>query len=77
MKDIKKRFGKNVRNCRKAKEMTQVEVSSHAGLHQNYLSEIEKGKRNITLEIMQKLAEALNVEVKEFFEENHKFRDDS
>lgn len=70
MKDIKKIFGKNVRSCRKAKEMTQVEVSNLAGLHQNYLSEIEKGKRNITLEIMQKLADALNVEVKDFFEEN-------
>ena len=65
--DIKEIFGQKVKLMRKAKELSQEDLAKKSGLNRPYISAIEKGKRNISLEVIEKLAEALEIEIKEFF----------
>lgn len=66
---IEARFGRNVKLQRKERRMTQMMLAEKTGLHQNYISEIEHGKRNITLRVIEMIAEALEVQEKELFNE--------
>ncbi|UZD22287.1 helix-turn-helix transcriptional regulator [Algoriphagus halophytocola] len=67
--DIKEAFGQKVKLLRKAKELSQEDLADKSGLNRPYISAIEQGKRNVSLEVIEKLAEALDIEIKEFFEE--------
>ncbi|WP_235443290.1 helix-turn-helix domain-containing protein [Spiroplasma cantharicola] len=48
-------------------KLTQEELSFSSELHRNYISDTERGKRNISLKSVEKIAKALNVEPIEFF----------
>jgi transcriptional regulator with XRE-family HTH domain len=61
MLDIRKIVGRNVRRLRKAKELSQEELSFECELHRTYLSGVERGIRNPTVVIIQRIATALNV----------------
>lgn len=67
MVDIKKKFGQRLRNIRKQKKLSQEELSLKAGLHRTYISDIERGSRNVSLENIEKIARALNISKEEFF----------
>lgn len=62
------KFGKNVRDLRKAKGLSQEELAYKAGLHRTYIGMIERAEKNISLENIKKLANALDVELKVLFE---------
>jgi len=55
------RFGDNLRKVRKAKGISQEDLADKAGLHRTYISSVERGERNVTLETIDKLAKALGV----------------
>ena len=65
--DIKIILGQRVRDLRKLKGISQEELAFIAGLDRTYIASVEKGKRNISIVNITKLAEALNVTLKEFF----------
>ena len=67
MTDIKKVFGKNVRKYREKKKLTQERLAELCDLHRTYIGGIERGERNVSLENIQKIAEALGVKIKELF----------
>jgi len=58
-------FGRNVRATRKTKGWTQEQLAFEAGIKRAYLSEIESGKRNPSLEVVEKIALALDIDVRE------------
>ena len=60
-------FGEKVREIRKNKKLSQEELSNKAELHRTYIGMIERAERNITLANIEKIAKALNVEIKELF----------
>jgi transcriptional regulator with XRE-family HTH domain len=60
--DIEKVLAENVRGFRKLRDLTQKELASQSGLHQNYLADIERAERNITISSLIRVAMALNVE---------------
>ncbi|QHX36322.1 helix-turn-helix domain-containing protein [Spiroplasma sp. BIUS-1] len=68
-KDIIKTFSKNMKRIRVNAQLTQEELSFKSELHRNYISDSERGKRNISLKSVEKIAKALNVEPIEFFRE--------
>ncbi|WP_338985227.1 helix-turn-helix transcriptional regulator [Spiroplasma endosymbiont of Diplazon laetatorius] len=68
-KDIIKTFSKNMKRIRVNAQLTQEELSFSSELHRNYISDAERGKRNISLKSVEKIAKALNVEPIEFFRE--------
>ena len=65
--DIKKRFGLAVRQRRYELGISQEELSFRAGLHRTYISDIERGSRNTSLENIEKLAKALEISVSALF----------
>lgn len=56
-------FGQNVRRVRRLKEMSQEELAFRADISRTYLSEVERGERNISVDNMEALAEALEMEL--------------
>ena len=59
--DIAKRLGKNVRRLREAKGWSQEAFADEAGVHRTYVSDIERGARNPTIAVLEKLAKPLGV----------------
>jgi transcriptional regulator with XRE-family HTH domain len=60
-KQVKQRFGARLLALRKAKNMSQEELAFAADLDRSYLSAIERGKRNLSLVNIHRIAEALGV----------------
>ena len=54
-------FGRNVRQARKDKGWTQEQLAFEAGVKRAYLSEVENGQRNVSLDVVEKLAKALAI----------------
>ena len=65
--DIVKVFGKNVRRYRKEKGLSQEKLGELSGLHRTYISDIERFQRSISLENIQRIADALDVETYRLF----------
>lgn len=67
--EIKVRFGRNVRRLRVALGVSQEEFADRAGLHRTYISGMERGKRAPTIEVVEKLAKALDVPAGALFDD--------
>lgn len=59
--DIIKIFGTNVKLFRQRQNISQEKLAEKSGLHRTYISDIERFKRSISLENIQKIAIALNL----------------
>jgi len=57
------KFGERVREIRKEKELSQEELAHKADLHRTYIGMIERAEKNITLVNIEKIANALEVEI--------------
>ncbi|HEV7403098.1 MAG TPA: response regulator [Chthoniobacteraceae bacterium] len=66
--DVKSCFGRAVRSERFALHISQEELADRAGLHRTYISDVERGTRNLSLESIGKLAAALKLSVAGLFE---------
>ncbi len=66
--DITEKFGLRLKTLRKEKGLSQEELAERSGLNRPYISGIEKGKRNVSIETVEKLSQALYVPVRDFFE---------
>lgn len=71
----KKLIGLRIKELRKSKGLFQEELAEKAERSQNYLSRIECGKENPTLDMLIKLSYALEVEMWEMFDFGHNIRD--
>ncbi len=56
-----------VRNFRKASNMSQENLADKAGLDRTYISGVERGVRNITLDSLDQIIYALDVDIQTFF----------
>ena len=61
--DMRRLVGQNLRSARKAKGLTQEELSVRTGVAQQHLSELETGKGNPTVVTLYELAQVLDVTV--------------
>tara|TARA_R110000782_G_scaffold35367_2_gene84513 strand:- start:47848 stop:48051 length:204 start_codon:yes stop_codon:yes gene_type:complete len=59
--DIRKRLGRNLRRLREAKGLSQEAFAFEANIHRTYISDIERGARNPTITVVDKIAAALGV----------------
>jgi transcriptional regulator with XRE-family HTH domain len=59
--DIRQRLGRNVRRLREGKTLSQEAFADEAGIHRTYVSDIERGARNPTITVVERLAVALGV----------------
>lgn len=59
--ELRKVFAANLRNLRQARRISQERLAELAGLHRTYISSVERGARNISIDNIARLAKALDV----------------
>ncbi|MCI9274131.1 MAG: helix-turn-helix transcriptional regulator [Clostridiales bacterium] len=68
-KDLMFAFGQTVRRIRLSMDISQEKFADMCDLHRTYISDVELGKRNVSLENIGKMASALNMNISELFQE--------
>jgi transcriptional regulator with XRE-family HTH domain len=68
LEDIRHLLGRRVRELREASGLTQEQLAEKSELHPNYIGRIERAQSNVSLEIIQKIAWGLRVELSSIFE---------
>ena len=66
--DIRERFGDAVRTRREILGLTQEALAEVARIHRTYLSDIERGRRNVSLINIELIAAALDLAISDLFE---------
>ena len=61
-------FGRNVRLVRRLKEISQEELAGRADIYRSHITLIEKGEINFSVDTMEKVAHALEMEVQDLLE---------
>lgn len=69
--DIIKVFADNVKKYRQEKGYSQEHFAELCGMHRTYISSLERCKRSISLENIQRIADALEIETYKLFLENN------
>lgn len=64
---VRQRFGEVVRSIRKAQGYSQEAFADACGLHRTYIGGIERGERNVSLDNIAHIADALGVPIAELF----------
>ena len=65
--NIKKIYGAHVRALRTEKGWSQEDFAFECGLHRTYISAVERGERNISLENIKKIANTFRINIAELF----------
>ena len=68
--DIRRRVGINVRRIREERGYSQEELAFESGLHRTYISGVERGIRNPTVRVLDRIASALKVPAARLLEES-------
>lgn len=66
--DVRERFGDAIRQKREDLGMTQEDLAEAAKLHRTYVSDVERGARNVSLIAIEQLASGLNTRLGELFD---------
>lgn len=66
---IKKSFGERMRELRKEQNLSQEKFALKIGMDRTYLASVENGKRNISIENIEKIIKGFGITFKEFFKD--------
>lgn len=66
--NIKYIFGQRIKKLRKEKGLSQEKLAYICGLHRTYISDVERGSRNISLENIYAISKALDISLKDLFD---------
>ena len=67
--DVKMKIGMRIKALRAKKALSQNDLAFYVGMDRSYLASVESGKRNVSIVNIERIATALEVTVKEFFED--------
>ena len=67
MMTIQEKLGKTIVQLRKEKRLSQEVFAYDAGIDRRYMSDIENGKRNISLDIIERISQKLGLKISELF----------
>jgi transcriptional regulator with XRE-family HTH domain len=65
--DVKQKIGQRIKQLRELSEMSQKDLAYTADLDRSYIASVENGQRNVSIVNIEKIATALNVTLKDFF----------
>lgn len=65
--DVRVRFGERVRHLRRERGWTQEDMSEHLGIDRSYLADIERGKRNASLLMLDSIAQGFGISLQRLF----------
>ena len=60
-------IGQRIKVLRHGLELSQEALANKAGVDRTYMTDVENGRRNISIEILEKIISALNISFAEFF----------
>ena len=63
-----KRIGEKLAYIRKSKKISQIRLAEMTDMNFNYIGQIERGQANVTINTVIKIADALDIEIKELFD---------
>jgi len=69
--NIKEKFGSKVKELREQKGFSIEYLANISNVDRTYISDIEKGKRNVSIEIIEKIITALDTDFGAFFNDNN------
>lgn len=69
--NIKEKFGQKVKMLREQKQISIEHLANISNVDRNYISDIEKGKRNVSITIIEKIIFALDVDFTTFFNDKN------
>lgn len=64
---IQIQFGKRIKKLRNSQGISQEELAFRCNISKNYLSDVERGTRNVSLQAIEKIAKGLKVKESELF----------
>jgi transcriptional regulator with XRE-family HTH domain len=67
MSDLVVKVGERIRRLRKEKGLSQERLAELSGLHMNYVGQVERGEKNLTLETLEKIVSGLDISLEELF----------
>ena len=65
--NIKVKIGQRIKELRKILEISQEALAYQAEVDRTYVTDVENGRRNVSVEILERLIKALNVSFSDFF----------
>ncbi len=65
--DIKLKIGLRIKELRKVLELSQESLAYKAEVDRTYVTDVENGRRNVSIEILERIIKALDVSIAEFF----------
>ena len=68
--NVKERLGKRINELRIEKSLSQEKLALNANIDRAYMHLIEKGKTNVSIELIEKIANALEISIRDLFEED-------
>ena len=68
---IKQKLGGRIKELRSSRGISQESLAHLADLDRTYINSVENGKRNIAIENIEKIAKALNISVRDFFDNDN------
>ena len=66
--DVREKIGQRIKHLRELSFMSQKDLAYSADLDRSYIASVENGSRNVSIVNIEKIAIALNVNLKEFFD---------
>ncbi len=63
--DVSARFGRRLRELRRARNMTQLHMAIHFGIDRSFISDVERGRKSISLPMMEVIALGLDMSLSE------------
>jgi Predicted transcription factor, homolog of eukaryotic MBF1 len=67
MSELVKKVGERIRRLRKERGLSQEELAERSGLHTNYVGQVERGEKNLTLETLEKIVSGLDISLEQLF----------
>lgn len=68
MPSISVRFGSRLRSLRRDRRLTQVQLADHLGIDRSYISDVERGRKAMSLTYLETVADGFKLTLPELFE---------
>ena len=69
--NIQEKFGNKVKSLREQKGISIEHLANNSNVDRNYISDIEKGKRNVSIEVIEKIMTGLDTDLATFFNDKN------
>lgn len=67
MSNLVKKVGERIRSIRKDRNLSQEELAERSEIHSNYIGQVERGEKNLTLETLEKIVSGLDISLEQLF----------